>query len=393
MEPTNKSSNAWKRKNQADLSVVPTYSLKTTCLIDIEEKEIEWLWKPYIPQGKITIMEGNPGQGKTFAMLGIAAKISRGEYFEDRLPRNVLYATAEDGYADTIKPRLLSMHADPAFIHGIEGIQDDSGQIVGAFTLQELSLLEKTMTDLRPALLVIDPIQAFLGKGVSMNQATGLRGIMTNVAQFAEKFQCAVVCIRHFAKRSGKNSTHLGMGSIDLAAVARSILVVGPHPTKDELRVIVPSKASLAPNSDAALFRIQDGNLEWKGYESITVQEVLEAGSAKNKNDRYVGIDTWLREILKDGPRKANYIFNAGINEGYSKKQLNTAKDRLRIESTKMPKHWEWSLPEPTLFSEGYSEIPVVSATKPTTKKSAKKKKPKDSGGVIKLHDRPPGDK
>ncbi len=397
MEPTNRTSNAMKRKSKADLSVVPTLSMKTTCLADIEEKELEWLWEPYIPKGKITFMEGNPGQGKTFAMLGIAAKVSRGEFFDDGKPRNVLYATAEDGLGDTLKPRLLSMGAQDEYIHAIEGIQDDAtGQIEKSFTLQELSHLEKDMQRLRPALLVIDPIQAFLGKGVSMNQATAVRGVMTGVLQLAEKYGCAVVCIRHFAKGGGKNPTQMGMGSVDLGAVARSILVVAPHPTKEELRVIAQSKSSLAASGKAALFSISDGTLKWKGHEDISFQELMEAGSAKSKNDRHTAIDTWLSDFLnsKGGSRKTNDVLKAGKVEGYSKKQLNTAKDRLGITSEKKKTHWEWSLPEPFLPQEGYCEFPGTSPAKSPAQKPAKLKRPKGMGGVIKLNDkRPSGNK
>ena len=90
--------------------------LKMIRMSEIESQEVKWLWYPFIPYGKLTIIQGDPGDGKTTLVLNIAAKLSKGESLGSDIdvhePVNVIYQTAEDGLADTVKPRLELAGAD-----------------------------------------------------------------------------------------------------------------------------------------------------------------------------------------------------------------------------------------------------------------------------------------
>lgn len=192
-------------------------------MADVEAVAVKWLWKPYIPLGKITIIQGDPGEGKTTLALSIAAALTQGEKLpnevESKAPMNVIYQTAEDGLADTIKPRLEAVNADCARVLVI----DESKE--------ELSMtderIEKAIQQTGAKLIILDPIQAYIGANVDMHRANEIRPVMSKLGRIAEEYGCAVVLIGHMNKAEGQKSSYRGLGSIDITAVARSVLIVG----------------------------------------------------------------------------------------------------------------------------------------------------------------------
>ena len=205
--------------------------LKIISLSEIKTEEVKWLWYPYIPFGKVTIVQGDPGEGKTTFVLSVIAALTRGEALpecETGLPQmNVIYQTAEDGLADTIKPRLEAVGADCSRVQTI----DDSKSML---TLTD-QRLEEAIYSTDAGLLVLDPLQAYLGSGVDMHRANEIRPIMKKLSAVAERTGCAVVLIGHMNKASGMKSGYRGLGSIDFTAAARSILVVGRMCSADTL--------------------------------------------------------------------------------------------------------------------------------------------------------------
>ncbi|MGE5633335.1 MAG: AAA family ATPase [Caulobacteraceae bacterium] len=189
-----------------NINTVPVAKAKLTLLSDVEPENIQWLWYPYIPLGKIIIIEGNPGQGKTFTSLALAKHVSLGLPFpEDENnnfePANVLYLTCEDGLGDTLRPRLDAMGADTSKIIALEGKYDvNTPDVINMISLQDLDILRQVMVETRPKLMVIDPIQGFLGPKVDMNKAEQIRPVLSNLNRLADEFRCAVVIIRHLAK-------------------------------------------------------------------------------------------------------------------------------------------------------------------------------------------------
>ena len=221
--------------------------LKIFTMQDIEAEPVPWLWEPYIPCGKITIVQGDPGDGKTTMMLAIVAAITNGEAlpggFAD-VPADVIFQTAEDGLADTIKPRLELLGADCSRIHVI-----DEGE-------QPLSLsderIERAIVETGAKLLIIDPLQAYLN-GADMHSARGMRPLMKSLGAAAERTGCAVVIIGHLNKKSiGTRAQYRGLGSIDIYAAARSVLTVGRM--NESMRVVVQNKSNLAPNGAPLAF-------------------------------------------------------------------------------------------------------------------------------------------
>ena len=207
--------------------------LKLINMQDIEVKPVEWLWYPFIPLGKITIVQGDPGEGKTTLLLRIISLLTTGGEFPESQEchevSNVIYQTAEDGLADTIKPRLLEAKADCSKVMVI----DDSEK---ELTMTD-ERLEQAIIATNAKLIVLDPIQAYLGAGVDMHRANEVRPIMKRLSVLAEKHGCAVVLIGHMNKATGNNANHRGLGSVDFQAATRSVLIVGR--IKDDLKLSV----------------------------------------------------------------------------------------------------------------------------------------------------------
>lgn len=237
-------------------------NLKLINMEQVEVEKIDWLLYPFIPFGKVTIVQGDPGEGKTTMVLQIIAKLTKGEAvlpsnsdesaLEEKTmalePVNVIYQTAEDGLGDTIKPRLLSAGADCSRVMVI----DDNDQ---ALTMMD-ARLEEAIIQTKARLVVLDPIQGFLGTDVDMHRANEIRPLMKRVAVLAEKYHCAIILIGHMNKNSNGKSSYHGLGSIDFQAAARSVLIVGRIKDEPEIRVVCHVKSSLAPEGKSIAFRL-----------------------------------------------------------------------------------------------------------------------------------------
>ena len=212
--------------------------LKMIRMSEVQSQEIEWLWYPFIPYGKLTIIQGDPGDGKTTMVLNLAAKLSKGEALDKNMkvtePVNVIYQTAEDGLADTVKPRLELAGADCERIIVIDE-SDKSLSMVD-------ERLEEAIVRTGARLLILDPIQAYLGGGMDMNRANEARDMTKKLGALAEKTKCAIILIGHMNKASGNKAAYRGMGSIDFFAVARSVLLVGRVEGEPNTRAVVQIK-------------------------------------------------------------------------------------------------------------------------------------------------------
>ena len=219
---------------------------------EINAEEVQWLWYPYIPLGKLTILQGDPGEGKTSFILAVIAALTRGDPLPEceqaAEPMNVIYQTAEDGLADTIKPRLESAGADCTRVLLI-----DEGK-------RELTLcdarLEEAIRRTGAKLIVLDPLQAYLGSDVDMHRANEVRPVLKRLSLMAERTQCAVILIGHMNKAQGLKSGYRGLGSIDFRASARSVLIVGRLKSGDTLRIVAQDKNSLAPEGSSIAFEL-----------------------------------------------------------------------------------------------------------------------------------------
>ena len=311
--------------------------LKLINMQDIEVEDIEWLIYPFIPYGKITIIQGDPGEGKTTLVLQIIARLTKGEAIineKAKQPINVIYQTAEDGLGDTIKPRLLSADADCSKVLVI----DDKDT---PLTMRDVRL-EQAIVETKAKLVVLDPIQGFLGADVDMHRANKIRPVMKHIAELADKYKCAIIIIGHMNKCSMGKSTYRGLGSIDFQAAARSVLIVGRIKDEPEIRVVCQTKSSLAPEAKSIAFRLSKENgFEWIGEYDVTADDLL-SGTAKGTK-KQAAID-FLEEFVLNGAKPQTEIMKLAKEKGFSEKTVRNAKDELKIKSMRKNNQWYLSL-------------------------------------------------
>ena len=312
--------------------------LKMISMSEIESQQIEWLWYPYIPYGKITIIQGDPGEGKTTLVLNLAANLSRGHLFEEESiydPKIIIYQTAEDGLADTVKPRLESAGANCNNILVIDE-SDKSLSMVD-------ERIEEALKNTKAKLLILDPIQAYLGSGMDMNRANEARNMTKRLSALAEKYKCAIVLVGHMNKASGNKAAYRGIGSIDFYAVARSVLLVGRIEGESNLRAMVQIKNNLAAFGHSKAFQLSEEGFKWIGDYDISADEVLGGIAPKvNKYERAVELLKELSDEKHMIPSKE--ILEIANDEKISKRTLENAKQSLGIKAKKINDIWYWIL-------------------------------------------------
>ncbi len=305
---------------------------------EVQIKEVVWLWYPYIAYGKITIIQGDPGEGKTTFILYLVALLSRGEklpFVESiRTPINIIYQTAEDGLEDTIKPRLVKMGADCSKVLVI----DDKNN--------ELSMtderIEQALQETGARLLVLDPIQAFLGAQVDMHRANEIRPVLKRLGALADKYNCAIVLIGHMNKTNGAKSTYRGLGSIDFQATARSVLVVGRLKDKPNIRIVAHDKSSLAPEGEAVAFEMsEEEGFKLLGHYDISVDDLL---CGINQENKLMKAETLLEDVLANGSGLQSDLLKRANGMDISKRILDQAKKNLGVKSFKSGDKWYWQL-------------------------------------------------
>ncbi len=323
--------------------------LKLIHMEDVVSKEVEWLWYPYIPYGKITIIEGDPGEGKTTLVLKLAAALSMGlplpcDDDKEYEPIHIIYQTAEDGIEDTIKPRLEKAGADCSMIRVIDE------------TDKELSMtddrLEQAIIETGARLIILDPIQAYIGATVDMHRANEIRPVLKHLGIIAEKHNCAIILIGHMNKASVSKSTYRGLGSIDIQATARSVLLVARLRDKPNIRIMAHDKSSLAPAGDAIGFEMtEDNGMVCIGPYDITIDELLSGNEGRGKKKLDIA-ENFIKEYF--GSNKvipSNEIMMEAAKRSIKRNTLLSAKKKLGITSDKEKAedgtiYWTWIMPE-----------------------------------------------
>ena len=246
-------------------------TVKIIRMSDVELTPVDWLWKPYLPFGKLSVLQGNPGDGKTYFAMHLAAACTNGKLLpnmERMEPFNVIYQTAEDGLGDTVKPRLIEAGAD---LDRVLVIDDSEVQL----TLSD-ERIERAIIENNARLVIIDPIQAYLGADVDMNRANEVRPIFMRLGQVAQRTGCAILLIGHLNKAAGMQSLQRGLGSIDIAAAVRSVMFIGKLKHDPTMRILTHEKSSLAPPGASLAFSLGDeGGFRWVGEYDITADEML----------------------------------------------------------------------------------------------------------------------
>lgn len=308
---------------------------------EIKSEKVEWLWYPYIPMGKITMIQGDPGCGKSTLIMDIIGKLTTGKPMPDGMKRpimNVIYQCSEDGIADTIKPRLEKVNADCSHIGYIK--EDMCG-----LSLDD-ELIRNTIIEMKAKLLVVDPFQAYVGDS-DLSSAIGMRRIMRRLSMWASATNCAIVLVGHLNKKSGTNELYRGLGSIDIVAAPRSVVQVEINPYEPEMRVIKHIKSSLSSKGNDVYYTInQDGVLNWlDGKETIIMSDDNELEDVFTPQTKQESATEMIVEILKHGPVEAAIASKKLVEAGYSDRTIKYVKKTIAVSSVKIKNKWYWSLP------------------------------------------------
>ena len=249
--------------------------------------------------------------------------------------RILIYQTAEDGFADTVKPRLEAAGADCEKVLVI----DESDKSLSMSDER----LEEALKQTGARLLILDPIQAYLGGGVDMNRANEARDMTKKLGALAEKYKCAIVLIGHMNKAAGNKAAYRGMGSIDFFAVARSVLLVGRVEGQPNIRAVVQIKNNLAAFGHPKAFQLSETGFYWLGDYEITADEVL--GGIAPKGNKFEQAKQLLWELAETSNMvSSTEILELAKEEGISKRTMESAKRELQIPAKRINNTWYWDL-------------------------------------------------
>lgn len=309
---------------------------------EIEPQIIEWLWPQRIARGKLSVIDGDPGTGKSTLTIDIAARVSKGANFPDGslCPRGkAVLLSAEDGPGDTIVPRLESAEAELDGVVVVHPSLGTAGQ--GLISLpRDLQKVEDTVLRIRACLVVIDPLSAFLSAEIDGYKDQDVRKLTSALASMAERTKSAVVLVRHLSKGERANAMYRGLGSIGTIAAARSAFLVAPDPRDDsanQRRLFVGVKSNLASLPDALAFnlvedaRFRTSRIEWSNDPvQISAEEAL--FSRVRRED--VGLSSavaFLTSQLTSGPKPTAEIERLGEEHGIAKRTVERARECMRI--------------------------------------------------------------
>jgi len=338
---------------------------------DVKPKKLRWLWPSRIPLGKVTVLDGDPGLGKSLISIDIAACLSKGQPMPNAAsaelePAGAVFLSAEDDPEDTIQPRLALLGADLERIVLLQGIKHDDGQSWP--TIANLDAIKEGIQKVGAKLVVIDPLMAYLPAETNSYRDQDIRRGLAPLAALAAELDVAVLVIRHLNKTSNNNPIYRGGGSIGIIGAARSGLMVAKDPDDDSRCILSVAKSNLAKLPASLAYRIMSNAAEvpyidWLGTTQHTAASLLN-DQTDTQEDRSALKDAedFLSDYLKDMPRKAGDVLKAMKPAGISEKTLRRAKIRLKIQSKKSDFQGEyfWSLPDTPMMAnvsnDGQSE-------------------------------------
>lgn len=312
---------------------------------DIKSEPVKWLWYPYIAIGKITLLQGDPGDGKSTMMMNFIAELSKGDATPDGVafgrPHKIIYQCSEDGASDTIKPRLEAAGADCRNIAFI------NEEVYGGLTLDD-ERIRDAMIECRPQLVVIDPIQSYIGNDSDLQIAVRARKLMRRIGMWASTYNCAIVLIGHLSKREGSKELYRGLGSIDVVASARSVLQVERDAEDEDIRTVRQIKNSLAPKGKDLRFEIRsDTGFQWlTGDKSVDTPKVtMELSGSYIPKSKHELAAMLIKKILADGPVESMKIKKLMAEYRIGDKTMNEVKVELGIKPYRKMRSWYWVLP------------------------------------------------
>lgn len=305
-------------------------------LSDVEPKAVDWLWEPYLPKGMLALLSGDPGCGKTFVSLAIGADLSNGLTpctHKPCAPVNIVYLSLENSAQHVTRPRFDSLGGNcQRFL-----------LLPEAITLDDTSTLEQAIIEADAGLLIVDPIQSYLGADVDLHRSNETRPVLDGLVELAHRFDCCILLVRHLSKSSGGRAIHRGLGSIDITGAARTELMAGSAPSEPNRRAMVQIKSNLGPCGVSLGYKIDDNGFAWTGESDLTTSDLLSADSSSKKQSEVARAVGYLKIALSAGPKLQKELV---AQSGFEEWTLQRASRKLSIRKGRMGQGgpWVWSL-------------------------------------------------
>ncbi|MHB1926717.1 MAG: AAA family ATPase [Leptospirillum sp.] len=320
----------------------------------VEARPIEWLWPGYFPEGALCLLDGDPGLGKSFLTLDLAARVSAGKHFptgEKATPGGVVILSYEDDPGVTIRPRLETMGADLDRIVLLEGVTDDKGPRLPH--VADIEAIREAVKEIDARLVIVDPLMAALPGAVDSHSDQNVRSVLAPLSRLSQETRTTVIVVRHLNKSGGGSPLYRGGGSIGIVAAARAAFLVGKDPKDEARRILAVTKLNVAPEPTSLAYRIVvnlEGNpfLSWEGQTDVNARDLLEQAEKKSRNapKRELARE-FLEERLKDGPVESETILSEASEREISRETLMRVKKEMGILSHReggSSGEWFWSL-------------------------------------------------
>jgi AAA domain/DnaB-like helicase N terminal domain len=323
-------------------------------LSQVEAKEVNWLWKPYLPVGMLSMLSGDPGAGKTFIALAVAAAVTVGKTpytGEPTMPADILYLSVENSPEHVLRPRFDLLGGDPRRFHHLRGSVTGHGQRSerGGVRLSDVRLLSDALGKTKACFAIVDPIQSYLGADVDAHRSNETRPVMDGLSRLAEEHGCCILLVRHLGKAQTGRAIHRGLGSIDLTGAVRTELLAGCSPDDPAKHALVQVKSNLGQFGPSLGYIIEtDGTFRWTGESQLTAYAILAPEQNGEETSALAEAKDFLSSALAQGARPAKDVQAEAQQEGISDRTLKRAKRELKVLSRKgsMSGAWAWALAE-----------------------------------------------
>lgn len=315
---------------------------------DIQPEPVHFLWEPFIPTGMLTMLTGDPGVGKSFIALSIAAEVTK-------QGGTVFYMTLENHPRKVLRPRFDVLGGDPTKIFWIKAIQfNDANVPVRTVTLQDVSSLEVKVKAYHPNLIVVDPLQSFLGANIDAYRSNETRPVLDGLAEIAEREDVSPLILRHGAKASTGRIIHRGLGSIDFTGAVRSELYAGETADKKE-KAMAHIKSNVGPLGKTLGYKItsaddngtvyKTGYFAWTGPSDLKPADLTQAEPTEEQSSALEDAKGFLLEYLADGPKERELVIKKSRARSISYATLRRAKKELDIGWELRNGMFFWNLP------------------------------------------------
>jgi hypothetical protein len=330
-------------------------------LSEVEPERVEWLWEGRIPFGKLTVVDGKPGLGKSTVTTDLAARVSVGKVWPDGTDcraGGVVIISAEDGLADTIRPRFDAAGGDPERAVAISTVPDAEGNERQIAVPYDIPIIESAIERVDARLVIIDPLMAFLSSDVNSHRDQDVRRALAPLARLAEKTGAAIVVVRHLNKATGGSAIDRGGGSIGIIGAARSGLLIAEHPEDETRRVMASVKNNLAAPAPSLIFSLAStengaARVAWSGQTILDANSLLSAPVDQEEKSAFSEAKEFVVDILKDGSEAVGEIKKQANAAGMSWRTVERAKAALKVKRERIGEPgkrgggaWYWTLPD-----------------------------------------------